>query len=65
MCDGTSQVIRPTYSCPCPADLGHPVDAPDHSTSSVSISLTIPMSVSPITQVLQHIRGTNKRKQLR
>jgi hypothetical protein len=23
-CDGTSQVIRPTYSCPCPADLGQP-----------------------------------------
>jgi hypothetical protein len=21
-CDGTSQVIRPTYSCPCPTDLG-------------------------------------------
>jgi hypothetical protein len=20
-CDGTSQVIRPTYSCPCPMDL--------------------------------------------
>jgi hypothetical protein len=20
--DGTSQVIRPTYSCPCPTDLG-------------------------------------------
>jgi hypothetical protein len=23
-CDGTSQVIRPTYSCPCPKDLGQP-----------------------------------------
>jgi hypothetical protein len=23
-CDGTSQIIRPTYSCPCPADLGQP-----------------------------------------
>jgi hypothetical protein len=23
-CDGTSQVIRPTYSCPCPTDLGQP-----------------------------------------
>jgi hypothetical protein len=21
-CDGTSQGIRPTYSCPCPKDLG-------------------------------------------
>jgi hypothetical protein len=25
-CDGTSQVIRPTYSCPCPTDIRHPVD---------------------------------------
>jgi hypothetical protein len=24
ICGGTSQVIRPTYSCPCPADLGQP-----------------------------------------
>jgi hypothetical protein len=24
MCDGTFQVIRPTYSCPCPSDLGQP-----------------------------------------
>jgi hypothetical protein len=23
-CDRTSQVIRPTYSCPCPTDLTHP-----------------------------------------
>jgi hypothetical protein len=23
-CSGTSQVIRPTYSCPCPTDLKHP-----------------------------------------
>jgi hypothetical protein len=23
-CDGTSQGIRPTYSCPCPKDLGQP-----------------------------------------
>jgi hypothetical protein len=22
LCDGTSQGIRPTYSCPCPKDLG-------------------------------------------
>jgi hypothetical protein len=27
-CDGTSQVIRPTYSCPCPTDIRHPVDVP-------------------------------------
>jgi hypothetical protein len=43
---------------------GNLVDAPDHSTSLVSISFTFPKSVSPVTQILQHIGGTNKRKQL-
>jgi hypothetical protein len=42
----------------------NPVDAPDHLTSSVSVSFTIPKSVSPVTQILQHIGGTNERKQL-
>jgi hypothetical protein len=42
----------------------NPVDAPDHSTSSVSVFFTFPKSVSPVTQILQHIGGTNKRKQL-
>jgi hypothetical protein len=23
-CEGTSQVTRPTYSCPCPTDFGQP-----------------------------------------
>jgi hypothetical protein len=27
-CDGTSQVIRPTYSCPCPMDLRQPDRCP-------------------------------------
>jgi hypothetical protein len=27
-CDGTSQVIRPTYSCPCLTDIRYPVDVP-------------------------------------
>jgi hypothetical protein len=27
-CDGTSQVIRPTYSCPCPMDLWQPCRCP-------------------------------------
>jgi hypothetical protein len=42
----------------------NPVDAPDHLTSLVSEFLTFPKSVSPVTQILQHIGGTNKRKQL-
>jgi centromeric protein E len=27
-CDGTSQVIRPTYSCPCPTDIRQPCRCP-------------------------------------
>jgi hypothetical protein len=42
----------------------NPVDAPDHLTSSVSVFFTFPKSVSPVTQILQHIGETNKRKQL-
>jgi hypothetical protein len=42
----------------------NPVDAPDHLTSSVSEFFTFPKSVSPVTQILQHIGGTNMRKQL-
>jgi hypothetical protein len=42
----------------------NPVDAPDHLTSSVSEFFISPKSVSPVTQILQHIRGTNMRKQL-
>jgi hypothetical protein len=40
------------------------VDAPDHLTSSVSDFLTFPKSISPVTQILQHIGGTNMQKQL-
>jgi hypothetical protein len=40
----------------------NPVDVHNHSTSSVSVSFTSPKSVSPVTQILQHIGGTNKRK---
>jgi hypothetical protein len=43
---------------------GNPVGAPDHLTSSVSEIFNFPKSVSPVTQILQHIGGTNKRKQL-
>jgi hypothetical protein len=42
----------------------NPVDALDHLISSVSAFFTFPKSVSPFTQILQHIGGTNKRKQL-
>jgi hypothetical protein len=39
--------------------LDNPVDAPDHLTSSVPEFLTFPKSVSPVTQILQHIGGTD------
>ena len=44
--------------------LDNPVDAHNHSTSSVFVSFSLPKSVSPITQILQHIGGTSMRKQL-
>jgi hypothetical protein len=41
------------------------VDAHNHSTSLVlCIIITSPKSVSPITQILHHIGGKNKRKQI-
>jgi hypothetical protein len=43
--------------------LDNPVDAPDHLTSLVSEVLTFPKSVLPVSQILQHIGGTNERKQ--
>jgi hypothetical protein len=44
--------------------LDNPVDARNHSTSSVSVSLSFPKNVSPVTQILQHIRRTNERKRI-
>jgi hypothetical protein len=38
--------------------------APDHLTSLVSVFLTLPKSVSPVTQTSQYIGGTKMRKQL-
>jgi hypothetical protein len=42
----------------------NPAGAPDHLTSSVSEFFTLPKSVSPVTQILQHIEGTSMRRQL-
>jgi hypothetical protein len=42
----------------------NPAGAPDHLTSSVPEFFTLPKSVSPITQILQHIGGTSMWKQL-
>jgi hypothetical protein len=41
------------------------IDAHNHLTSSAfCINIIPPMSASPITQTLHHIRGNNKRKQI-
>jgi hypothetical protein len=42
----------------------NPAGAPNHLTSSVSEFFNLPKSVSPVTQILQHIGGTRMRKQL-
>jgi hypothetical protein len=42
----------------------NPAGAPDHLTSSLTEFFTLPKSVSPVTQILQHIGGTKMRKQL-
>jgi hypothetical protein len=45
--------------------LDNPVDAHNYLTSSVYVSLIYsPKSVSPVTQILHQIGGTNKRKQI-
>jgi hypothetical protein len=44
--------------------LDNPVDAHNHSTSSVSVSFSLPKNVSPVTQMLQHIGETNKLKRI-
>jgi hypothetical protein len=42
----------------------NPAGAPDHLTSFVSVFFTLPKSVSPVTQILQHIGATRMWKQL-
>jgi hypothetical protein len=44
--------------------LGNPVDAHNHLTSLVSVSFSFLKSISPVTHILQHIGGTNKRKRI-
>jgi hypothetical protein len=62
-CDGTSQVIRPTYSCPCLTDIRHPVDVPK-SLDKLGIFPYLTRNVSPVLQTLQNIGDKEMRKQL-
>jgi hypothetical protein len=62
-CDGTSQVIRPTYSCPCPTDIRHPVDVPK-SLDKFGIFPYLTRNDSPVLQTLQNIGDKELRKRL-
>jgi hypothetical protein len=62
-CDGTSQVIRPTYSCPCPTDIRHPVDVPK-SLDKFGIFPYLTRNVSPVLQTLQNIGDKEMRKRI-
>jgi hypothetical protein len=63
VCDGTSQVIRPTYSCPCLTDIRHPVDVPK-SLDKFGIFPYLTRNDSPVLQTLQNIGDKEMRKRL-
>jgi hypothetical protein len=62
-CDGTSQVIRPTYSCPCLTDIRQPVDVPK-SLDKFGIFPYLSRNVSPVLQTLQNIGDKEMRKRI-
>jgi hypothetical protein len=62
-CDGTSQVTRPTYSCPCLTDIRHPIDVPK-SLDKFGIFPYLSRNVSPVLQTLQNIGDEEMRKRL-
>jgi hypothetical protein len=63
VCDGTSQVIRPTYSCPCLTDIRHPVDVPK-SLDKFGIFPYLTRNDSLVLQTLQNIGDKEMRKRL-
>jgi hypothetical protein len=63
-CDRTPKSLGPPTIVLVQRTSDNPAGAPDHLTSSVSEFLTLPKSVSPVTQTLQYIRGTKMQKQL-
>jgi hypothetical protein len=63
-CDGTSQVIGPTYSCPCPTDLRQPCRCP-WTTWQVRYLLSyLSRNVSPVLQTLQNAGDKEMQKRL-
>jgi hypothetical protein len=63
-CDGTSQVIRPTYSCPCPTDLRQPCRCPWITWQVRYLLSYLSRNVSPVSQTLQNIGDIEMRKRL-
>jgi hypothetical protein len=59
-----SKLLRPPTVVLVQQTSDNPAGALDHLTSSVSVFLILPKSVSPVTQTLQYIGGTKMRKQL-
>jgi hypothetical protein len=51
-CDGTSQVIRPTYSCPCPTDIRQPCRCSWITWQVRYLSSYLSRNVSPVWQTV-------------
>jgi hypothetical protein len=57
-CDRTSQVIRPTYSCPCPTDIRHPIDVPK-SLDKFGIFFPFQERFTRLADITEHRRYRN------
>jgi hypothetical protein len=55
-CDGTSQVIRPTYSCPCPTDLRQPCRCPWTTWQVQYLSLPHQERFTRLADITEHRR---------
>jgi hypothetical protein len=63
-CDETSQVIRPTYSCPCPTDIRQPCRCSWITRQVRYLFFYLSRNVSPVLQTLQNIGDIEMRKRL-
>jgi hypothetical protein len=58
-CDGTSQVIRPTYSCPCPTDIRQPCRCPWTTWQVRYLSLPHQERLTHLVDITEHWRWRN------
>ena len=58
-CDGTSQVIRPTYSCPCPTDIRQPCRCPWTTWQVRYLSLPHQERLTRLADITEHRRWRN------